>query len=116
MAGKRTDRVWLLCVQAWGVLERQAGNAPLARELFKAALKVGTWFGDNARMKTCLGVQQEGGGALCKTVIVQRGNMYISGTITSKCRQGACCKTHEIHQAVLADLADSSHAPWRPRH
>lgn len=34
-------------LQAWGVLERSAGNAPLARELFKAALKVGhmthTW-------------------------------------------------------------------------
>jgi hypothetical protein len=32
-------------LQAWGVLERQAGNAPLARELFKAALKVGTCVG-----------------------------------------------------------------------
>ena len=44
--GVRRLMLRLLCrrlrtlVQAWGVLERQAGNAPLARELFKAALKV----------------------------------------------------------------------------
>jgi hypothetical protein len=36
-AGSR-DTVWVL--HAWGSLERQAGNTGLARELFKAAVRV----------------------------------------------------------------------------